>query len=117
MFWHEYDPAVNAAEQAASRAENKVESLVAEIRQLQTRVDRLALACQGLWELLRENTDFTEEELEKKILEIDMRDGKTDGKIGTQIVQCPACGSNTNSRRPNCVMCGAALPQQYKFGV
>ena len=42
-------------------------------------MDRLALASQSLWEIVREQTGLTAEDLQKKILEVDLRDGNADG--------------------------------------
>jgi len=53
--------------------------------------------------------------IENKILEVDLRDGRTDGKMATQLLDCPACGKRTNSRRSICVMCGAPLERPHKF--
>ncbi|MEM6886363.1 MAG: hypothetical protein AAF571_15185 [Verrucomicrobiota bacterium] len=78
-------------------------------------MERLTLACQSMWELLRDRTDFTEADLEEKMLEIDLRDGQADGKIGMQLIQCPSCNSKTNSRRTHCLMCGAPLDKQHVF--
>ena len=69
----------------------------------------------ALWEIIREHSDFKEEDLEKKMLEIDLRDGKTDGKIGALVLNCPACGSKTNSKRPTCIICGALVVSPHKF--
>ena len=91
--------------------------MVSEFARLQRRLDRLSLGCQAMWELLRDRAGITEEELAQKILEVDLRDGKTDGRMSTQITDCPKCGANTNSKRTVCVMCGAPLPVSHSFEV
>ena len=45
-----------------------------------------------MWELLREHSELSENDIENKILEIDNRDGRIDGKIATQTKTCQACG-------------------------
>ncbi len=115
MIWDSQDRYDNAHD-AAERAERKGEALAAELKALQRQVDRMALACQAMWEIIRENSDFTEEDLDKKMLEIDSRDGKTDGKIGALVLTCPACGSKTNSKRGTCIICGATVTSPHKFG-
>ena len=47
--------------------------------------------------------------------EIDLRDGNADGRMTQRIVQCPACGAASNTRRPNCLMCGTALAKAHVF--
>jgi hypothetical protein len=103
------------AQSAAERAQSKSEHLGAELKALQRQVDRMALACQAMWEIISENSDFKEEDLEKKMLEIDLRDGKSDGKIGASVLNCPSCGAKTNSRRPTCIICGAPVTSPHKF--
>lgn len=86
-----------------------------EIRHLRSQVDRLTLACQSLWELLRDSEHFTEEELKSKIAEVDLRDGAPDGKLGSTVLECPACGRNTNSRRQTCLWCGGPIEREHIF--
>lgn len=117
MLWDNYQPmGIGAAQRAAESAESKVDRCAKELDNLQRHVDRLTLACQALWELIRGCSDLTEEDLEKKILEIDGRDGVVDGKIGVQVVDCPSCGRKTSSKRGSCIMCGAPLKRPYAFG-
>ena len=87
------------------------------LTQLNRRLDRLSLACQAMWELLRDKAGVTEAELRDKILEVDLRDGSTDGRMASTIVECPHCHAKTNSRRPTCVMCGVEIPRNHQFEV
>ena len=84
---------------------------------LERRVNRLSLLCQSMWELLRERAEFTDDQLATKVLEVDLRDGRTDGRMATKITNCPSCGRKTNSKRANCVICGAELPKAHPFEV
>ncbi len=72
-----------------------------------SRLDRLALVCQAMWELLRETQGVTEEMLIRKVSEIDLRDGKLDGKLVKNIRKCSDCGRVMNSRHTKCIYCGA----------
>ena len=47
---------------------------------LEARVDQLALLCQAMFELLQASSGLTDDQLNKKILEIDARDGQADGR-------------------------------------
>ena len=105
------------AEAEARAADSKADAVVSEFSRLQRRLDRLALGCQALWELLRERTGISEEELAAKILEVDLRDGQTNGRMSTQITECPKCRSKTNSKRATCVICGARLASPHAFEV
>jgi hypothetical protein len=87
------------------------------LEQLERRLNRLSLLCQSMWELLRERAEFSDEQLAAKVLEVDLRDGRNDNRIDTQISDCPSCGRKTNSKRSTCIICGAELPKAHPFEV
>jgi hypothetical protein len=116
MIWEAYQQTkIAEAERTADRAMSKADRYAADIADIRRQVDRLSLACQAMWELLRDHSDLTEEDIEAKILEIDGRDGRVDGKIATKQTNCTACGRPTNSTRSSCVMCGAPLTKEHLF--
>lgn len=98
-------------EEAAHRA-NKSEQLYEELMQ---RHEKMALVCQALLELVQERTGITDDDLEKKILEVDLRDGKADGQMKPQISKCPTCGRNVSSKRPVCIFCGTESKHSHTF--
>lgn len=87
------------------------------LAQLERRINRLALASQAMWELLRERTNVTDKELADKILEVDLRDGQTDGRIAPAALECPNCHKSISSRRPTCVYCGVELKRRHLFEI
>ncbi len=87
------------------------------VRNLERRVELLMVVCQAQWELLRDRTGLTEEELAAKITEVDARDGTADGRIGAAIADCPACGRKGNTRREFCLYCGERLPRAEPFAL
>jgi len=87
------------------------------LAQLERRINRLALVSQAMWELLRERSNVTDKELADKILEVDLRDGQTDGRIAPTACECPNCHKPINSRRPTCVYCGVELKRRHLFEV
>jgi hypothetical protein len=116
MIWEAYQQTkIAGAERTAERAMSKADRYAADIANVQRQIDRLTLACQAMWELLRDRSDLTEQDIESKMNEIDGRDGTLDGKIGTTLADCPSCGRPTNSRRSSCLMCGAPLARQHQF--
>ena len=95
MIWEVYQQTkIAGAERTAERAMSKADRYAADIADVRRLVDRLTLACQAMWELLRDRSDLTEEDIEAKILEIDARDGRVDGKIATsrEIIARVHCG-------------------------
>ena len=73
--------------------------------------ERLYLIAQALWELLRENTDLTDEDLQKKVREIDLRDGREDGQDKTQTRSsvCKHCGRVLEMGSAVCLWGGASV--------
>lgn len=116
MIWDLYQQQqINSTERTAGDAKSKADRHANDIDNLQRHVERLSLASQAMWELIKDRTALSEAELERKILEIDARDGRIDGKMGTAPINCPACGRTTSSTRDTCVMCGAPTRRKHQF--
>ena len=77
-----------------------------QVRLLERRIDRLALLCQALWELLREQLNLTDEQLETIAAAVDERDGARNGIQREHPVRCSRCGRINSSRRDTCLYCG-----------
>ena len=92
---------------AGSSADAKSLSANEDLHRLYRRIDALALTCQAMWELLRERTGLTDEEIAAKMQDIDIRDGTDDGKMTVTPRQCPACQRTVSSRHDRCLYCGA----------
>lgn len=116
MLWEAYQHTkIAGAELTAERAMSKADRYSDDIADINRHVERLSLACQAMWELLREHSGLTEADIEAKILEIDARDGRVDGKIASRVLNCPSCGKATNSKRSSCVICGAPIKRPHQF--
>ena len=89
--------------------DGKVESTNVKVRELEHHVARLSLLNQALWELIRERLNVTDADLEKRIHEVDLRDGVEDGCITDGPLQCPTCGRVSNSKHWKCLYCGQAF--------
>jgi hypothetical protein len=76
------------------------------LAQLEQEVGRLKLLNQALWELIRDRTRLADKDLEAKAQEIDLRDGKEDGQMGTHPLRCPECGRVSSSKHWRCLYCG-----------
>ena len=73
---------------------------------LEARVDQLALLCQAMFERLQASSGLTDDQLNKKILEIDARDGQADGRSAPRAKKCEKCGVMTSPRFGRCLFCG-----------
>ena len=104
---------INKAQETADLASHKIDSLSARKDNTKQDIEELTLACQAMWELLRDHLGFTDENLKAKIIVIDARDGVVDGKIGAELIDCPHCGQRASTMKPNCVYCGQSLPSSH----
>lgn len=77
----------------------------------QKNIERLYMVVHAMWELLKEKTGLTDADLEAKVREIDMRDGKLDGKDSTQteMQMCRKCGKTVASGQTMCPWCGEQI--------
>jgi hypothetical protein len=91
---------------SGGRGDQQGSNTVSQIRELEHQVQRLALMNQALWELLRDRAKLTDADLEAKAQEVDMRDGKADGKITHGPLRCPSCSRVSNSKHWKCMYCG-----------
>ncbi|MCF7855179.1 MAG: hypothetical protein K9N51_10310 [Candidatus Pacebacteria bacterium] len=116
LFWEAHQQGrISQASANAATARNRAARLETDIKHLERKVERMALSCQALWELLRDRTDLEEDDILQKMQEIDVRDGTSDGKIGHKVLTCPACNRTANSSRTTCLYCGSELRRQHVF--
>jgi hypothetical protein len=85
-----------AREQAAVRVATELEE----------KVNRLALICRAMFELLQQTSGLSEDQLKAKIQEIDLRDGQADGRMTPQGKRCPKCDAMMSPRFGRCLFCG-----------
>jgi hypothetical protein len=86
-----------------------------DLARMQADLDRLALACAALWSLLKD-AGHTEEQLAARMQELDLRDGKLDGKLALDVVTCTGCGRKSRPERKTCMYCSTPLPRGAAFG-
>lgn len=89
----------------SSRAESMAIQSKNQAKEVEHQVQRLSLLNQALWEILRDRLKMTDADLEQIAQEIDMRDGRADGKISGTAVKCPNCGRISNSKHYRCMYC------------
>jgi len=108
IFWNMYNSQRIAAGQA--RAEQGVaaaEDAQNRVSSLEWKVDKLTLINMALIELLTAHVGLTEAQLLEKMQEIDLRDGKQDGKPPETVAPlCEACGRTYSKRHNHCLYCG-----------
>jgi hypothetical protein len=81
------------------------------LRDLETRHERMRLVMAALWQLLKSHTGMTDSDLKKYIEQVDLSDGKRDGKLAraTGAMDCPKCSRRILKSATICVWCGSTL--------
>jgi len=100
---------IHDAQSSAADAFRRADQVRRDVDRSQATIDALALSCAAMWELLSEKLGVTDQELMAKIEEIDLRDGKLNGKMANVTLECPDCGRSNNSKRVRCIYCGTPL--------
>ncbi len=72
---------------------------------LEDRIGKLTLISLTIWSILKEKFQLSEDDLFKKIQEIDLKDGKLDGKIQSQVKQCASCKRVMSPSHQKCIWC------------
>ncbi len=91
------------AESLAQRTENRAKR---SIEKLELKLESLTLTCRALFEILQDRNEVTEQQLAEKMREIDLRDGRADGRISSQPSRCVDCGRKNSADRNSCLYCG-----------
>jgi hypothetical protein len=103
---------INNTRSTLRTVEREAISSQAALDDLRTRVDSLALASAAMWELVADRLGVERSALEKRMTEIDFRDGTPDGRITPTKTTCPGCSRTVHANRPRCLYCGTPLRAQ-----
>ncbi len=105
---------------AAGSAVNSTGSLERRVGKLTERLGRLELTVEGVYRALESKGHITVEEFRELLVQIDLEDGREDGRIGTdrsaRAPKCPSCSRPINPKRRTCVFCQAELPVRKLTG-
>ena len=85
------------------------------VEELESRLDKAMLACEAMWTFMREKFGLDDAQLSERINDIDLTDGKLDGKVRKPAVTCPKCGKNNARRFAKCMYCGTAIVSDELF--
>ena len=116
ILWNAYRRTAEKSQKAATdRASHKVIRLNQTVSQLEDKIDQLALTCQALWEVVRDQTGLDDSDILEKLNEVDLRDGKADGKMSPRTRSCAKCERVLHARHRRCMYCGASAPAEDLF--
>lgn len=101
------DLRIDKADVKSSQAQQRSYDNKSHLGALEQKIDSLYLMNLAALELLSE-LGVSKKQIMDKIEEIDLRDGKADGKV-SKVANCSDCGHRISKRRSNCFYCGAKI--------
>jgi hypothetical protein len=91
----------------AAEARSQASSTASKVAALEEDVAHLLMVVEALWEIVKTEHDFDDTELLRRVVEIDLRDGKLDGRAPKKpAADCSHCGRKMMGRKPVCIYCG-----------
>ncbi len=110
LIWEMYQMKhILSAETSAHRAAGKAEGVGIDVHTLQAQVAQLALVTEAIWAIVKEQTNLSDEDLRRKVREIDLQDGVLDGRVKRKNLVCPSCGRPIHKKHERCLYCGAPI--------
>jgi hypothetical protein len=80
------------------------------IAHLEGQVERLLLVTEALWTILKEQHGFDEQDLLRRIVQIDLKDGRLDGRVAASPPEaCPKCQRPVSRKSVRCMFCGEPM--------
>ena len=97
----------------ASSARTDARGARMDAREVSEQLDRTLMACEAMWSILRDKLGVTDEDLIARVNELDLSDGKLDGKVRRATsVQCSHCNRTVSKRFAKCTYCGAEIERE-----
>ena len=116
LMWDLYQQQrIGEVEGKADAAAQKATDFQTRVRQLEDQVNRLTLVNHAVWSLLSEKLGLTEQQLLDRANEIDLRDGKLDGKVTRTPTACTKCHRTLHPRHNRCLYCGQPVAGRTVF--
>ncbi len=110
IFWGMYHGAgMRAVQSDVQAARRSATDARVQADELEARCERALLVCEALWTIMRDKLGVPEEELVNRVNEIDLSDGKLDGKVRRTAVQCGKCGKKVARRFQKCIYCATPI--------
>lgn len=112
----QYSYDMSSAKVDSLDAKAKAREAATEVAFLKQKVEKLMMITEALWIVLKETTNYTDEDLKEIIREVDMKDGKLDGKVAAETPgTCPNCGQTLQKNKNICIYCGTEIEIEDVF--
>jgi hypothetical protein len=91
-------------------ASSKASHALGEVEAIKNDIERLLMITEALWIILKDVHGYTDEMLVQKINEVDLQDGRLDGRVAqSPPEECPQCHRKVVSRKNRCLFCGEQI--------
>lgn len=99
--------------------QQKMEFMEGELsaRSMRQDIEKLYLIVEALWAIAKKSANLSDDDLMQLIREIDMQDGKLDGRNSSnaEVLKCPACGRTILRGQTRCSYCGEEMHDDSLF--
>ncbi|GEM_PF-5261708 len=110
LNFHIY-PTDNLRKDQVRDAQGLAQQTSAETQRLREEIHHLTIIAQAMWELLREKNGTTDEDLRKKISEVEFERAKAH----TSTAKCTSCSRPVSLKSKTCVFCGEKIEHKEIF--
>ncbi len=94
------------AEGQANRAAHNAREAHHKSSSHESRLDTMTLAVMAMWSILQDRLGVTEAQLVERMQQLDLSDGKVDGKVAQPSSTCGSCSRVMSARYKRCIYCG-----------
>ena len=104
---------IRGAESAATAGATQAAMVETHVKQLETRIAKLAMVCQALWSLLMEQSDLKDEDLLKRVSQLEAQTKQSASEVA-KAPPCPKC-KRPMPKNGRCLYCGATVKASNAF--
>ena len=104
---------IRGAESAATQGATQAAMVETHITPGEPRTAKLATVCQALWSLLMEQTDLKDEDLLKRVSQLEAQTSQAPGEVA-KAPPCPKC-NRPMPKNGRCLYCGATIEPSTPF--
>ncbi len=111
LNFHIY-PADTLRKDQVKDAQGLAQQTSVETQRLRDEVHHLSIIAQAMWELLREKNGTTDDELKKKITEVEFEKAKA---YTASTLKCQKCARIVSIKSKTCLFCGEKIEHKEIF--
>ena len=104
---------ISVARAQASSANLNAKEAQIKLTELESKLEMSLMVSEALWGIIKQSLDLDDTYLAQLVKQIDMKDGRVDGKVAKTIPDnCNNCGKVLLRGKTNCMYCGQGHEMQ-----